>query len=223
MFERWWLVAILAQHELRADYIIDTKATTILSMGPPRANSPHVKSFGGTTPTQRNPVSAESELSQVVIRTGTATTLDVQLPVLYVLLTKFGIDGFQLWADDATQWAERAFDERRLDQSRDASLIGSRFFARSGSLGTVETVGGASKSQTIVSVNLDRGGTQWHWLGDIADSIHVADIQLFIPRQRSIESTEVLPFEITASGLEILLEMKPDGKVSTCIDLQTWG
>lgn len=138
---------------------IDTKATTILSLGPPRANanSPHVKSFGGTTPTQKNPASMGPEMSQVVVRTGNNTTLEFQLPVLYVLLTKFGIDGLQLWADDATQWAERAFDERRLDQSRDTSLIGSRFFTRSGSLGTVETVGAASKSQTIISINLDKG------------------------------------------------------------------
>ncbi|KAF8602843.1 hypothetical protein BDV93DRAFT_494104 [Ceratobasidium sp. AG-I] len=190
--------------DLHSPQYTDTKATTIMSLGPPRANtnSPHVKSFGGTTPTQKNPASLGPEMSQVVIRTGTKTTLELQLPVLYVLLTKFGIDGLQLWVDDATQWAERAFDERRLDQSRDASLIGSRFFARSGSLGTVETVGAASKSQTIISINLDK-----------------ADIQLLLPRQNSIESTEVRPFEITASGLDVLLEMKPDGKDETHISV----
>ncbi|KAG8693382.1 autophagy- protein 2, partial [Ceratobasidium sp. 395] len=127
----------------------DTKATTILSIGPPRAQNPAVKSFGGTTPTQRNLDPTEPEQSQIIIRTGTATTLEVQLPVLHVHLTKFSVDGLQYWVDDATQWAERAFDERRLDESRDTSLIGSRFFARSGSLGTVETVGKASKSQMI--------------------------------------------------------------------------
>ncbi|KAG8750363.1 autophagy- protein 2 [Ceratobasidium sp. 428] len=178
----------------------DTKATTILSIGPPRAQNPAVKSFGGTTPTQRNLDPTESEKSQIIIRTGTATTLEVQLPVLHVHLTKFSVDGLQYWVDDATQWAERAFDERRLDESRDASLIGSRFFARSGSLGTVETVGKASKSQMIISVNLDR-----------------AEIMLFLPRQKSLESTDVLPFEIAASGLEVLLEMKPDGKDETRI------
>ncbi|KAG8696915.1 autophagy- protein 2 [Ceratobasidium sp. 394] len=178
----------------------DTKATTILSIGPPRAQNPSVKSFGGTTPTQRNLDPSEPEHSQILIRTGIATTLEVQLPALHVHLSKFGIDGLQYWVDDATQWAERAFDERRLDESRDTSLIGSRFFARSGSLGTVETVGKASKNQMIVSVNLDR-----------------AEIILFVPRQTSAESADVLPFEIAASGLEILLEMKPDGKDETRI------
>ncbi|KAG9127181.1 autophagy- protein 2 [Ceratobasidium sp. 392] len=178
----------------------DTKATTILSIGPSRAPNPAVKSFGGTTPTQRNLDPTEPEQSQIIIRTGVATTLEIQLPVLHVHLTKFSIDGLQYWVDDATQWAERAFDERRLDESRDTSLIGSRFFARSGSLGTVETVGKASKSQMIVSVTLDR-----------------AEITLFLPRQTSVESVDVLPFEITASGLEVLLEMKPDGKDETRI------
>ncbi|KAG9087874.1 autophagy- protein 2 [Ceratobasidium sp. 370] len=178
----------------------DTKATTILSIGPPRANNLSIKSFGGTTPTQRNLDPSEPEQSQILIRTGVATTLEVQLPALHVHLSKFGIDGLQYWVDDATQWAERAFDERRLDESRDTSLIGSRFFARSGSLGTVETVGKASKNQMIVSVNMDR-----------------AEIVLFVPRQTSVESANALPFEIIASGLEVLLEMKPDGKDETRI------
>ncbi|KAG8743827.1 autophagy- protein 2 [Ceratobasidium sp. 414] len=176
----------------------DTKATTILSIGPPRAHNPSVKSFGGITPTQRNLDPSEPEQSQILIRTGVATTLEVQLPALHVHLSKFGIDGLQYWVDDASQWAERAFDERRLDESRGTSLIGSRFFARSGSLGTVEAAGKASKNQMIVSVNLDR-----------------VEIILFVPRQTSVESADALPFEITASGLEVLLEMKPDGKDET--------
>ncbi|KAG9101971.1 autophagy- protein 2 [Ceratobasidium sp. UAMH 11750] len=138
----------------------DTKATTILSIGPPRAHNPSVKSFRGTTPTQSNLDPSEPEQSQILIRTSIATTLEVQLPVLHVHLPKFGIDGLQYWVDDATQWAERAFDERRLEESRDrASLIGSRFFASSGSFGRVETMGKASKNRMIVSVNLDGGGT----------------------------------------------------------------
>ncbi|QRV75478.1 autophagy-related protein 2 [Ceratobasidium sp. AG-Ba] len=178
----------------------DTKATTILSLGPSRSQSPPTRSFGGTTPTQGNLNPSEPEKSQILIRTGAGTTLEVHLPVLQVHLTKFSVDGLQYWVDDATQWVERAFDERRLSQSREASLIGSRFFARSGSLGTVETVGKASKSQLIVEVNLER-----------------AEIILFVPRQTHAESTEVLPFEISANGLAALLETKPDGKEETRI------
>ncbi|KEP47759.1 putative autophagy-related protein Atg2 [Rhizoctonia solani 123E] len=175
----------------------DTRTTTILSVGPSRTSGPNVKPFGGLTPTQKAPNAAEPEVSQVIVRTGTPTTLEVQLPALYVLLSHFNFEGLQYWVDDATQWAERALGDRRLDQSRDPSLIGSRFFARNSSIGTVETAG-AGKSQTIISVNLDR-----------------AEVQLFVPRQTSIGSTEVLPFEITAVGLEVILEMKPDGKDET--------
>ncbi|KDN38407.1 hypothetical protein RSAG8_09501, partial [Rhizoctonia solani AG-8 WAC10335] len=184
----------------------DTRTTTILSVGPSRTPGPNVKPFGGLTPTQKAPDAVEPEISQVIVRTGTPTTLEVQLPALYILLSKINFDGLQYWVDDATQWAElddatqwaeRALDDRRLDQSRDPSLIGSRFFARNSSIGTVETTG-AGKSQTIICVNLDR-----------------AEVHLFVPRQTSIGSTEVLPFEITAVGLEVILEMKPDGKDET--------
>jgi hypothetical protein len=155
--QRWWLVVFVWLYSSIAHTAVsDTKATTILSVGPSRAPNPNVKPCGGSTPTQKAPGLIEPELSQVLIRTGVPTTLEVQLPVLYVLLTKFSIDGLQYWIDDATQWAERAVGERRLDQSRDTSLIGSRFFARNSSIGTVETAG-AGKSQTIVSVTLDRG------------------------------------------------------------------
>ncbi|QRW18380.1 autophagy-related protein 2 [Rhizoctonia solani] len=177
----------------------DTRATTILSVGPSRTPNPNVKPFGGSTPTQKMPDAIEPEISQVIIRTGTPTTLEVQLPALYVSLSKFSLDGLQYWVDDATQWAERALGERRLDQSRDPSLIGSRFFARNSSIGTVETAG-AGTSQTIICVNLDR-----------------AEIQLFVPRQKFVESMEALPFEVIALGLEVILEMKPDGKDETRI------
>ncbi|CAE6364266.1 unnamed protein product [Rhizoctonia solani] len=177
----------------------DTRATTILSVGPSRTPSPNVKPFGGSTPTQKMPDATESEVSQVIIRTGTPATLEVQLPALYVLLSKYSIDGLQYWVDDATQWAERALGERRLDQSRDPSLIGSRFFTRNSSIGTVETAG-AGTSQTIICVNLDR-----------------AEVQLFVPRQKFAQSALSLPFEVIALGLEVILEMKPDGKDETRI------
>ncbi|CAE6515684.1 unnamed protein product [Rhizoctonia solani] len=177
----------------------DTRTTTILSVGPSRTPGPNVKPFGGLTPTQKAPDAVEPEISQVIVRTGTPTTLEVQLPALYVLLSKINFDGLQYWVDDATQWAERALGDRRLDQSRDPSLIGSRFFARNSSIGTVETAGGG-KSQTIISVNLDR-----------------AEVHLFVSRRTAIGSTEVLPFDITAVGLEAIIELKPDGKDETRI------
>ncbi|CAE6431927.1 unnamed protein product [Rhizoctonia solani] len=175
----------------------DTKATTILSVGPSRTPSLNVKPFGGLTPTQKRPDATEPEISKVIVRPGIPTTLEVQLPALYVLLSKFNFEGLQFWVDDATQWSERVLGDRRLDQSRDASLIGSRFFTRNSSIGTVETAG-AGKSQTIISVNLDR-----------------AEVHLFVPRKIAIGSADILPFEITAVGLEVILEMKPDGKDET--------
>ncbi|KAH7341314.1 hypothetical protein B0J17DRAFT_593970 [Rhizoctonia solani] len=177
----------------------DTKATTILSVGPSRTPSLKVKPFGGLTPTQKMPDATEPEISQVIVRPGLPTTLEVQLPALYVLLSKINFEGLQFWVDDATQWAERVLGDRRLDQSRDPSLIGSRFFARNSSIGTAETAG-AGKSQTIISVNLDR-----------------AEVYLFVPRKTAIGSADILPFEITAVALEVILEMKPDGKDETRI------
>jgi autophagy-related protein 2 len=100
----------------------------------------------------------------------TIVLLDV--PCVNVQLTKPVLDGIQLWADDITQLSERIGSEidaaPEPESSRDSSLIGSRFFAKSrgGSrLGSTDDEGTPTaskryeqaKAETVVKVSLSEG------------------------------------------------------------------
>jgi autophagy-related protein 2 len=57
------------------------------------------------------------------------TTVEALIPFIGVDIGKPGLDSLQLWADDVTQWMERALgDDRTLADSRGTSIIGSRYF-----------------------------------------------------------------------------------------------
>lgn len=57
------------------------------------------------------------------------TTVEVLIPFVGVDIGKPALDSLQLWADDVTQWMERALgDDRAPADSRATSIIGSRYF-----------------------------------------------------------------------------------------------
>jgi autophagy-related protein 2 len=58
--------------------------------------------------------------------------VNVDIPSLHIQLSKAVFDDLQYWVDDASQLSERTFGNGGAEiDSRDTSLIGSRFFARS--------------------------------------------------------------------------------------------
>jgi len=64
------------------------------------------------------------------------TALSVDIPAVHGELSKPVFDSLQYWADDVSQFLERLSGNTKVDQepegdSRDASLIGSKFFAKS--------------------------------------------------------------------------------------------
>ncbi|KAG8968948.1 autophagy- protein 2 [Tulasnella sp. 419] len=63
-----------------------------------------------------------------------SSSVECQIPVVQVFLSKPAIDGIQLWADDCAQWAERTLGEPQRSPSgtatADTSLIGSQYFAQ---------------------------------------------------------------------------------------------
>lgn len=95
-----------------------------------------------------------------------AVTADV--PSVHVNLSKSLLDGLQLWADDVSQLVEATFggssgdtDTERAD-SRNPSLIGSRFFAKSKGHGSKSSVESSSlnpetRSETVVKTMLSEG------------------------------------------------------------------
>ncbi len=57
------------------------------------------------------------------------TTVEALIPFVGVDIGKSALDSLQLWADDMTQWMERALgDDRMPADSRATSIIGSRYF-----------------------------------------------------------------------------------------------
>lgn len=64
----------------------------------------------------------------------TTLTVTLDIPCIYVLLCKPILDGLQIWADDLSQMVERGMGLDSPDAagngSKDPSLIGSRFFAK---------------------------------------------------------------------------------------------
>lgn len=55
--------------------------------------------------------------------------MEALIPFVGVDIGKPALDTLQLWADDVTQWVERVLgDDRMPADSRDTSIIGSRYF-----------------------------------------------------------------------------------------------
>lgn len=93
----------------------------------------------------------------------------INVPLVNVVLEKLVFDGLQIWADSVTQAIEQLTDadgtDTEIAQSRNPSLIGSRFFAKSrrvGSRGSDESSFGTKastpkQSETAVKVIIAEG------------------------------------------------------------------
>ncbi|KAG1753407.1 hypothetical protein EDB19DRAFT_1669210 [Suillus lakei] len=137
------------------------------------------------------------------------TSIIINVPLVNVVLEKAIFDGLQIWADSVTQAITTATEETETEvaQSRNPSLIGSRFFAKSrrvGSRGSDESSFGTiastpKQSETAVKVI-------------IAEAL----VRILTTRSQSPVSS-IRPFDISASDIDVLVELKPDGKDETVI------
>ncbi|KZV69486.1 hypothetical protein PENSPDRAFT_481043 [Peniophora sp. CONT] len=134
-----------------------------------------------------------------------STLVVLHVPSVHADLTKESFDGLQLWADDVANVMERAsatppasFVDQSTQGVRDPSLIGSRYFlqqkrgsqdsGRSADRAQVQPKGG----QTVVKV-----------------FVAEAFARLRLVRE---DDGGMKPLDILASDLDVLLEIKPDGK-----------
>jgi autophagy-related protein 2 len=98
--------------------------------------------------------------------------LTIDVPSIHAEISKSLLDGLQLWADDVSQLVERKFGgggETDTDkaESRNPSLIGSRFFAQSrryGNKSSEESGNGFSDppevpSEAVIKVAVSEGST----------------------------------------------------------------
>jgi len=148
-----------------------SKATTVLSLGPLNSVS-DVSDELRSSNTLLSPMQPRITLTKSTppsmsssIPTIPTLALSVDIPSVHVNISKSVLDGLQYWADDAAQLVERSFgtaigdsDTERAD-SRDTSLIGSRFFAksRSGSGSGLSASRGDAASETVIKVAISEG------------------------------------------------------------------
>jgi autophagy-related protein 2 len=93
--------------------------------------------------------------------------LGVDIPSVHVDVSKHVVNVLQYWVDDATQLVDRTFggdsDGTSTERatSRDASLIGSRFFVKSrsgsGTSSALNASASNSRSETSVKISVSEG------------------------------------------------------------------
>ncbi|KAK0197033.1 hypothetical protein F5146DRAFT_1013780 [Armillaria mellea] len=169
------------------------KAAALVSIGPLAASDDHEEASTVLLP-------------RIVVTKSIHTStlaLIVSIPSVYVNMSKPALDGLQYWADDVTQSLERAFGPvPGSDDSDRSSIIGSRFFTQSRSGSGSETTTRASKpKQTETAVKV---------------TISEVFIRIALPRKSEV-SVPVRPLDLYASDVDILVEMKPDGKDETVV------
>lgn len=156
------------------------KATTIVSIGPfmvkdlveggiPVDGPTHPKAaeiaFPWLTISQTSSArpSANTESSRMAVA--------LEIPSVHCELSKASFDGLQLWADDLSRLAERALnppsDSPDDNDSRNSSIIGSRYFAKatsqSSGINTPSTITttrrprSSTSSETVVKVSVSEG------------------------------------------------------------------
>ncbi|KAI0336552.1 hypothetical protein GY45DRAFT_1291461 [Cubamyces sp. BRFM 1775] len=200
-----------------------SKARAILSLGPLTIQDGN--SFGvGTPPTGDLPSPGLSP--QLIVRRTPAapsphvsvntTTVSLDIPSVHVELTKPLLDGLQLWADDLTQCMDAAFSERPPSDtdteragSADSSMIGSRYFARTSTMSSAPDSGVTSLAATIKARETRSETAVKVTLTEVA-------VRFLVPRGEG-EHVAVRPFDLTASDVDVLLELKPEGKDETVI------
>jgi autophagy-related protein 2 len=153
----------------------DSKAHAFISLGSlPRTDDVHPGSASLLLSEQApDSLPIRFQLTQVtpsksaVSSSARRTSIIINVPLVNVVLEKPVFDGLQIWADSVTQAVTTATEESETEvaQSRNPSLIGSRFFAKTrrfgsrgsdeSSFGTVTTT--PKQSETAVKVIIAEG------------------------------------------------------------------
>lgn len=153
----------------------ESKATAVLSLGPlvtAETSTEQATStipFGSYQPTVHREagdmlypsikISRPISRAQPLPGTTQSVVVCADIPSVHVRASKAAVDGLQYWADDIAQLIERSFGSANAVDSRDSSLIGSRFFAKSrNGSGSDITAGHAQpNSETVVKMFISEG------------------------------------------------------------------
>lgn len=211
------------------------KAVALVSVGPFSVQEPtqggipidgpaHPKR--GQKPSPRLVISQTSSAMSSINTKLSRMAVALEIPSVHCELSKSAFDGLQLWADALSRLAERAFNP--TTKSRDdgdsgaSSILGSRYFAKgtsqSSGLNTPSTITvtrrpqSPTSSETVVKLTVSEGNSFSISCASLLTFSILVVVRLLVPR--SDDSNSIRPFDVVASDLDILLEIKPEGKVS---------
>jgi autophagy-related protein 2 len=139
----------------------ESKARALLSVGPlatTRTEDTELPLLLPRITVTKSTPSLQSSASRLV----STTALIVRIPSVQINISKPVLDSLQYLADDTAQLLERISGNETGNlkvESRDPSLIGSRFFAksRSGSGGSGLSASSSAKSESAVKVEITEG------------------------------------------------------------------
>ena len=148
----------------------------------------------------------------------------LDLPSLFVDISKSQLDALQYWADNTTQLIDSALNTSSSSakmSTEETGLIGSRFFAksRSGSTSGLSSAVGEARAETVVKLTITECKVLIPLLHSLLKCYTLAFVRIRLPRTAD-SSVVVRPFDITLSDLDALIEFEPEGKVTVLIPIK---
>jgi len=203
----------------------------LLSVSAARTNKAHaVVSIGPlVTPSDKpdpaetvRPLHPKLSFAKSSVASYAKSVLSLSLPSVFVDLTKESLDSLQYWIDDVSQLGQLASNGTDTDSdtekaaSRNPSLIGSRFFAQSrsgsGDTSLLSPDIPPAASETVMKLQITEGTSIFFCHEMALLTLFEACIRIKLPRL-SEELVVVRPFDILGSDIDVLVELKPGGKV----------
>ncbi|TFK29985.1 hypothetical protein FA15DRAFT_663305 [Coprinopsis marcescibilis] len=137
---------------------------------------------------------------------GNALVLSVDIPSVYVSLSRPQLEALHFWIDDLSQALERMTVSRTTNDgsgqnSKDPSMIGSRFFARSRTGSAVESPRIEGRVKTIISLGVTE-----------------AYIRLHLPRSGH-DGSAPRPFDVACSDLNANVKLHATGKIEAIVNI----
>jgi autophagy-related protein 2 len=150
--------------------------------------------------------------------------LSLDLPSLFVDISKSQLDALQYWADNTTQLIDSALNTSSSSTKmgiEETGLIGSRFFAksRSGSTSGLSSAVGEARAETVVKLTITECKVLIPLLRSLLKCYTLAFVRIRLPRTAD-GSVVVRPFDITLSDLDALIEFEPEGEVTFLIPVK---
>ncbi|KAG9015437.1 autophagy- protein 2 [Tulasnella sp. JGI-2019a] len=146
---------------------------------------------------------------------GQSMSLEICIPSAQIMLDKATLDGLQVFGDDCSQWADALFGEGRIQSgatTRTPSMIGSRYFVkppRSLASSKADSLRDFTSGDNVVPST------------ELVVSLAIAEsaLRLLLTRGSPDGPQNIHPLTVWTSDLEVLAEIKPEGKNENVISV----